>query len=181
MLPYTPNPFRNANQMSISITDVESVGPDIRSNSPTFNATSGWVAANLAFYIPVAILRPVTIYKISVNNGSVVAGNIDVGIYTYGGTRIVSMGSITQSGTTTIQTFDIVDTPLNPGLYYMGISMDNTGTVSQFSWGATAANVIRGAGVVQQSSAFPLPATITPAAFAQISLPLITLHSKVTV
>jgi hypothetical protein len=52
-------------------------------------------------------------------NGATASGNMDVGIYDYAGTRLVSSGSTAQSGTSAFQDFDITDTLLGPGIFYL--------------------------------------------------------------
>jgi len=54
-------------------------------------------------------------------NGAAVAGNIDVGIYNRGGTRLISSGPVAQTGTSVLQLFNITDTLLVPGRYYMAV------------------------------------------------------------
>lgn len=124
-------------------------------------ATSGaaWPAANRAYYIPVSIFSVVTIVKMFVINGGTASGNIDVGIYDSGGARLVSSGTTAQTGTAVVQEFNITDTILRPGLYYLACAMDNnTGTLEIWN---PAAGIIRAFGICEQSSAFVLPATAT--------------------
>lgn len=147
--------------------------PTIHNYSPAIQTTSSlsangaasatFASADMAFFYPVKVYDPFTATRLFVLNGSAVSGNIDVGIYSSQGNRIVSSGSTAQSGTTAIQEFDVTDTIIYPGVYYLAVAMDNT-TGSLFANGIGAAR-IRAAHAFQQSTAFPLPATATFAAY----------------
>lgn len=116
--------------------------------------------ANLALYIPFRLQEPISITKLFSVNGAVVSGNIDVGIYSVDGTRLVSSGSTAQAGTDVCQAFDIADTLLVPGDFYLAVAMNNaTGTLFRGAPAAPGAQLLRLAGVFRQTSAFPLPAT----------------------
>src|ERR1044072_5106370 len=112
-------------------------------------------AANRALYVPFRLSDPITVVKMFVLNGATVSGNIDVGIYDAVGTRLVSKGSTAQAGTSAIQEFDITDTRLGPGLFYMAVAMDN-GTATLFRKSINNF-FLRAAGMFQQASAFALP------------------------
>jgi hypothetical protein len=129
------------------------------------------LAANKALYVPVSVQSPITIVKMFVINGTAVSGNIDVGIYDQGGVRLVSIGSTAQSGTSAVQEFDITDTTLNPGLYYLAVALDN-GTGAVHSW-APSIPVCRAIGIFEQATAFPLPATATFATSTVNKVPFI--------
>ena len=128
--------------------------------APSAPASATYPTANLAIFYPVRVTRSFTAAQLFVLNGATASGNIDVGIYDSSGTRLVSSGSTAQSGTSAVQAFNIADTLLAAGWYYLAVAMDNTtgtllrSTVNHFT---AAASV----GVGQQSSAFPLPATAT--------------------
>lgn len=123
-------------------------------------ATSGaWPTANKAFYLPFVIPEPVIVTQLATWNGATASGNIDIGIYDSSGTRIVSAGSTAQSGTNTLQTFNITDTTLGRGAFYLGIAKnDTTGTIFR---SATQTVLYRVWGILEQTSAFALPATAT--------------------
>jgi hypothetical protein len=109
-----------------------------------------------------------------VNNGTSLATNIDAGIYDLSGTRLVSIGSVIHSGTSTIQIFDITDTYLLPGLYYLGVAVSNTsGTLAGFN--ASAAVDATPMGLYQQAGAFPLPATASFSMFTGTFIPLVSM------
>jgi hypothetical protein len=122
-------------------------------------ASAAWPTANLAFYYGVVVLRPLTIYQIGTSNGATASGNVDVGIYDFAGNRLVSSGSTAQSGTSVGQVFDITDTVLTPGNYFLAMAVDNiTATFFRVS---PSTEQLRCNGVYQQASAFPLPSTAT--------------------
>lgn len=159
---------------------LDSVGGLARFMNLAVQASVAWPSSNLAIYTPVVVHRPVTIAKMAVNNGSAVSGNIDVAIYSATWNRLVSAGSTAQSGTSAIQIFDITDTTLNPGLYYLGVALDNTtGTLA--GWSFTGGSLeLRSFNVYQEASAFALPSAFTGAAMAQTFVPLVSMTPKTT-
>ena len=134
---------------------------------------------NLAYYYPFILYQPIVVVKLFCYNGSIASGNIDLGIYDKGGTRIQSAGSTAQSGTSAIQSFDITDVLIGPGLFYLAVAMDNiTGTL----WRASIGQAGRLMGIFQQSSAFALPSTATFAATSgNLYLPMIGLTTRALV
>ena len=136
-----------------------------------------FVAANRAVYIPFRIPAPMVVTQLFSMNGAAVSGNIDVGIYDKDGTRLVSSGSTAQAGTSTIQAFNITDTLIGPGQFYLAVAMDNaTGTLLRiFLFPANGTKVM---GVAQQASAFALPATATFATESSGYFPMIGLTGR---
>lgn len=130
---------------------------------------STWPAANLAIFIPFRVYQIYTAVKMSWINGTV-SGNIDVGIYDAQGDRLVSLGSTAMSGASAIQTGDITDTTLKPGLYYMAMAVDNTTATFRRFTSATVAGTA-GLGLLQQATAFALPSTATFAACGNDYIP----------
>lgn len=144
----------------------------------TVTTSSTWVTANTAVYLPFVVYQPLTVVKMAVINGTVVSGNIDVGIYDTGQHRLVSKGSTAQAGTSAIQSFDITDTLLQPGEYYAAVAMDNTtGTLSQYQTSVTLAGA---AGCLSQATAFALPDPATFAA-ATSKIPVVMLTTRTLV
>lgn len=170
---------RQVNSIVISTYSQESLGYPLRSLAGSLSASAAWPAANLAIFVPFTVYEPITVVKLSILNGTAVSGNVDIGIYGAGGARLVSSGSTAQAGASAIQTFDITDTYLVPGLHYLALAIDNaTGTIDNV--GVTAIDV-EALGVMQQATAFPLPATATFEAFAQTIVPLIVAHQQATI
>jgi hypothetical protein len=127
--------------------------------------------ANTAFFVPFRLSRAVLFKLLFAWNGAAVSGNIDVGIYSRDGTRLVSSGSTAQAGTSVIQTFDVTDTLIGPGVFYLAIAMDNgTGQITRFVPGLAVGRLL---GMAQMATAFPLPATATLAVFTTNFAPII--------
>ena len=139
--------------------------------------STAWGTANRAIYIPFAVEATVTAYQMAVENGATLGGNVDVGIYDELGTRLVSNGSVAQAGTSTIQTFDIANTVLTPGTYFMAMATNST-TATYIGSVALLAELWRTCGVQMQDTAFALPATATFANPAQTALPALAVSIK---
>ena len=129
-------------------------------------ATSAWTA-NLAVFVPVRLTQRHTYIKAFWVNGSAVAGNVDVGIYTLSGTTLTRVVASTAEAQATINVLQVATTftttTIGPGVYYLALS--STSTTSQFWRGGTQSitgNAI--AGAFQVATASPLPTTATTAA-----------------
>jgi hypothetical protein len=131
--------------------------------------SAAFPASNDAIFVPLYLSQATLIKRLFSSNGTSVSGNIDVGIYTENGARITSSGSTAQSGTSTLQFFDITDIVLGPGRYYLAVAMDNTtGTLLRWS---TSSALTKCMGIVGQASAFPLPSSATFAAVPSSNFP----------
>ncbi len=140
-------------------------GPLIASQGmpSTSAAWSGLGGSNRATFCPIRFSAPGIITKLWWRNGSAVSGNVDIGLFGIGtdklpGARIVSSGSVAQSGTGVIQEVNITDYAVEfPQVLYVGLVLDNnTGAI--FS-GFVGTQYARAMGFVGQASAFPLPST----------------------
>lgn len=133
-----------------------------------------WPVGSTAFYIPMWIPWPYLVKRVFwVNGSSVASTNRDFGIYTADGTRIYSTGSTAASGTSSVQYVTPgTEILLSPGRYYFALSTDST-TTNRGGQGATGGTAARLeiAGILQEASALPLPATMTPAAVANTCFP----------
>jgi hypothetical protein len=145
----------------------------------SFSAGAVWPAANRAIYVPFIVDVTVTAVAMFIEI-AVQSGNCDVGIYDEVGNRLVSMGS-TAVGAAGLQTFNIADTTLRPGLYYMAMCVDNV-----------VASVFRSGGpqVVQQQTfgqrqqavgAVTLPDPATFANPASLYTPVLSIAMNATV
>jgi hypothetical protein len=133
-------------------------------------ASAAWPASNDALFVPFTLPQATLIKRLFVVNGAAVSGNIDVGIYSESGARIVSTGSTAQSGTSTLQFFDITDLVIGPGRFYLAVALDNTtGTLFRASLTVPRAQAL---GLAKQATAFALPATATFATMTAGYLPL---------
>lgn len=141
---------------------LESIGSKIAGMnvSMTGAASAVWPSANLAVYVPFVLRRQITVTQLFWYNGATASGNVDVGIYTADGARIVSSGSTAQGTINVLQAVDITDTPIGPGLYRMALAVNN-GTATMFAAASGLIALFSSAGVTQQATAFALPATST--------------------
>jgi hypothetical protein len=134
--------------------------------------------ANMAIYIPFFLQHPMAFNRLFSENGDVVSGNIDLGVYDAGKRRIISSGSTAQVGTAGTQLFNVGSFTLGPGLYFMAVAMDNTTGKFMSLTFTSGLGVYKSLGVYQQSSAFPLPANATFATPTRNYLPLIGLTPR---
>ena len=119
-----------------------------------------WQAANRAVLQPFEITTAYLVEGFGWANAGTVSGNVDAGIYTLDGVRLMSTGSVAQTGTGTTQIAAITPTLLMPGTYYLALAMDNTtGIIASQTWNQSDAHMV---GVCNVASAFPLPSTLTP-------------------
>lgn len=148
-------------QISVSTQSINGINAFGTFYSGTIGTNSGaYPTANMAFFSPFRITQPLTFSTMYVFNGGTVSGNIDVGVYSNDGTRIVSKGGTAQTGGSTIQTFTVTTTELDSGLFYFALSMDNT-TGIVYHYAPAQAAFLNFVGVAQMASAYPLPATAT--------------------
>lgn len=129
-----------------------------------------WPTANRITYVPVPCPGPFTLTKLAFENGTAVSGNLDIGLYTPEGTRIVSTGSTAQAGIGLWQEIDVTDTQLAPGWYYLAAVLDNTtGTHLRLASSGVAKRLYG----MMEELAFPLPASATFTACTQGNIPSI--------
>ena len=154
----------------LASTSIFAAGAKLYHAVPTTSIV--WPAANRAFYAPIVVERETVITQLWCLNGSIVAGNIDVGLYASDGTRLTSAGSTAQAGTTVIQKFNITDLFIGPGLYYLALALSDGATATVGSMTTSLTQINRVCGCAEQASAFALPATATFATMAQVYLPV---------
>ena len=157
--------------------------PEALNFGPSAGAGLAFLASalttNEAFYIPFTIWEAITAVSMFCVNGGTVSGNVDVGLYSASGSRLVSSGSTAQAGINNLQSFDITDTILAPGRYFLALAVDNvTGTYFAYT---TVRSIMKAVGVLSQATAFPLPATATFGVLAQTRLPLVGLSRRAVV
>jgi hypothetical protein len=115
-----------------------------------------WPVANLALFVPFTLSEMVTIKRLVVLKGSTAGGTIDVGLYDANGTRLVSSGSTPLTTSAGTQFFDIADTQLNAGRYYLAAVTTGTVAVICFPLITGSGSFV---GLREMAAAFPLPAT----------------------
>lgn len=128
----------------------------------------GWPTTNLALYVPFVVYEDATLLRLFWLNGDTVSGNVDCGVYDDDLAKVIAAGSTAQSGTSVLQIVNVADTALAAGRYWFGLSVSNTtGRIGRYGPNSVTANILRGFGLFQEASAFALPATATPATYAQ--------------
>lgn len=167
------------NNHVINTLSPEAIGVDCVGMSLGFTSAVAWPSANLAFFIPFRVKHTFTVVKMSWINGTVATDNVDVGVYDQSGNLLVSSGSTATSGINAIQTVDITDTTLLPGLYYM--AMARNGTTNTNKANNTSSILSRGIGVLSMATAFPLPNPATMVGSTTAYIPFIALHSRTLV
>ena len=138
-------------------------------------ASLTWPVASTAFYTPVYIPWPYQVERVFwINGTSVTSVNMDFGIYTASGNKIYTTGSTAESGASATQYV----TPgtkivLSPGRYYFALACDST-VAARGGQGSSSGTLPRNrmAGILQQASALPLPATMTGIAATNVCSPL---------
>lgn len=128
----------------------------------TLGTSGAWPEANFAFFYPFRLSRPMVVTSLFVNNGATASGNFDIGLYTAERTRLMSTGSRAQSGTNVVQEIAVPDFTIGPACFYLALVMDGTtGTIIRSGDANANTPFGRVLGIVEQASAFPLPATAT--------------------
>ena len=160
-----------------------SIGQKIVGQQTTFatgladGASAVWPAANDALFIPFSLSEPVLVKRLGWTNGATVAGNVDCGIYDTAGVRLLSTGTTAQSGTSAIQSVDVTDTQLGPGLFYMALASDSaTATFNRYI--ASDVMFVKFTGMAKQATAFVLPATATLATVTANYIPTILIFTQ---
>lgn len=171
--------FSLPNRPTITPLSLESIGLELRSAVGGAPASAAWPSANRAIFIPFWTRQSIVVTKLFTVNGATAGNNLDIGIYDYTGTLIVSSGSTAQSGTSTLQVFDITDTPIGPGKFYLALAQ-NGNTGRHFRWNASIMDA-QHCGIYTQESAFALPATATFATPASGYIPAFGLATATTV
>ena len=121
--------------VTISPISNQSIGLQLAAVGDT--PVSGAFTANLRCYVPFYVTNSITVLDAWVLNGTgVIAGNVDVTIYTSALAKVVGTGSIAQAtpGGILLQKLAIADTVLAAGNYYMSIAFSDA-TATAFRWG----------------------------------------------
>lgn len=147
--------------VTINTLSDQCVGPEL--NGLDDGLGSAVWTANRLIFIPLAIAQPITVSQFFWINGTVAAGNTDVGIFSFEGTaKLGSSGSTLNVGTSVLQAVDVVDFTL-PGnsRYWMTLGCDD-GTHT-FWRGNLLASGLDLIGVKEQLSGWSsgLPSSIT--------------------
>lgn len=150
-----------------------SLGPLILiSNNAGFSVVfTSWPSANLAIYMPILMPCRFTVARFMVANGNVVAGNINMGLYSGSGKLLCSTGATAQSGTSAVQYVGITNQSFPMGDYFLALLASSTS--ARFNGqGLNTQYMGRLGGVLQESvGSSTLPVTMTPAVYAQSVVP----------
>jgi hypothetical protein len=141
-------------------------------------AAAAWPSNNLALYMPIYLDVAAIVVKLWMGTGAT-NGNVDIALYDENYNRLVAAGSTAMSVANSIQTFDVTDTPVGPGRYYIGMVCSTTSTAT-FLRAAPALSVLRAWGMLQQATALPLPDPMVPVAYNSAYIPLCGLSMRVT-
>jgi hypothetical protein len=164
---------------------IHSWGPGIVQHVGTTPTSAAWPATNRAYYFPVIIPQPCTMYRFFWLNGATAStNNLQVGIYndndagTDGpGTAILRGTSTLASGANVCQFDNITDTPLDKGRYWLALW--GSGTTTTVFRNAPSATFVRYiGGYLESSLASGLPATATP---AQVATPFVPIFGFTTI
>lgn len=156
------------NEVLISAKSIrEGVGSPMAATQGMPSTSVAWSSlgnANRATFYPITLDAPGIITKLWWRNGAAVSGNVDIGLYALGadklpGARLVSSGSTAQAGTGVLQEVNTTDLVIAyPQIIYCALVLDN-GTGAIFGGFLGATSLVRAAGFLGQTTAFPLPAT----------------------
>jgi hypothetical protein len=141
----------------------------------TYGAAA-WPAANRAYYMPIVLPKPYIVRAVALGLGTVSATNFDVGVYNFFTlNKVFSLGSTARSGSSAAQVVTLSSPViLLPGRYYIAMAADATGQYWRSSLAASTQDLY---GIKLQSSAFPLPATATPATQSDAYHPIVCLRN----
>jgi hypothetical protein len=149
-----------------------------QATAPSSFGSATWPSANLAIYVPFSIPWPFPVKRMFWANGSAAGGNIAVGIYSIGGTKIYASASTGGSGNSAIQYVTVSpELLLVPGRYYLALIADNV-TANRLQLLTLAAALDgRFRGLLQQAvGSMTLPDTLTAAQYAQTVVPFVGIH-----
>lgn len=174
------------NRVIIGPTSPQSMGIEYAAEAAAAAASVAWGTINLIRMYPFVLSEPVLARKLWIYKGATVTGSVDVGIYAEDGpgtcVRLASAGATAVSaGANALQEFDIADTQLGRGRYYMAAAMSLT-TTTMFA-NAVAANLAKTWGWAEGGTAAStvLPATITLATFTTAVQPRFGLSNRTLV
>lgn len=146
----------------------ESCGAEIGSSSAVPAASFPFLANGSTIYVPFVIYAPATAYKLCVVNSNT-TGNTDMGIMDEDGVRLVSIG--TTARTSGYQEFNIADTALAAGAYYLALA--GSSLSGQWASWPMDGKVVAAASGVLRETVYPVPATATFAAADVAVVPMI--------
>lgn len=136
-------------------------GAGARYVSAASSASTAWGTANIGLWVPVIVPTPYTARFAWWENGATANGTVDVGLYDEAFNRLISCTPQTQSGTSAIQSFDITDTTILPGRYYIALS-SSSATATFLCQTAAPAAKLASIGCFMQTAVATLPNPAVP-------------------
>lgn len=140
------------------------------------NGTTGtaYPLANLGLFVPFSVPLRTLVREGYVSIGAT-SGNFDIGVYNEGGTRLTSAGATASGSTSPTNTTTMTDLLLDPETtYYMAFSASSN-TITPVA-GTNVAGLYEAQGVLEATSAYPLPSTVTYAKTTRAYLPVFGLN-----
>lgn len=130
--------------------------------------SGAWSSINDPVAVPFCLPYGGIVADLATENGSAAGGNVDIGIYDTSWNRLISTGSQGSVGNSIWQWFDVTDTALPPGRYYLAMSRDDiTANRQRYLNMGASAPVAAFFGVLDSATdAFPLPNPLTNMAAA---------------
>lgn len=141
-------------------------------------ASTAYPAANLAFYVPLIIERPVTVKEVWVETGTLTTSNgVQIGLYDTSGNRLFATSITVATASDTVNSSGMTDYVLDAGSYYLAFACDGT---RAFLASVMLAGVYAGFGVMEQTglTGSTLPTTWTPVLTTRAYLPLFGLNCQ---
>lgn len=137
-------------------------------------ASTAWFSANDPCAYPFRLSEPTTVRKLGWVNGTAAGGGVDIGVYSDSFVRLVSTGAQTGSGNSLWQWFDVTDTTLAAGKYFLAMARDNTTANRCGRWGNALVVGLHALLGTQDSAtdAYPLPDPLTNMAAATVVTPI---------
>lgn len=139
-------------------------------DAQTLGGFSGvaWLGNNVAVYVPLTIPQRFTVARFMISNADA-DGNIDIGLYNAAGTRLISTGTQTRTGSSVVQYYGVTDQSFPPGNYYIALVVSTTGG-QVFGVNLNDQYLVRSCGVLQET----LGSTVLPASMTPVSYTLLT-------
>lgn len=140
-------------------------------------ASATWSLAKRVIYVPVYLPQSMTATLLWWLNGATVGTDtVEAGIYNSAAglptTKIVSSGTgVTSAGANIVQSIDITDTFLAPGLYFLALTASGTTTTI---WRFAPSNaLLKGFGLAAETTGtFGCPSTATPTSSGLVAVPM---------
>lgn len=148
--------------------------PDARGTAgPGSAANLTWVA-NRAIYVPLSLPYPYPIKRFFWTHGNPVGGSTDVGIFSFDFAKIVSTGSIADAGSNAVLQYSALASVflLTPGRYWLALSHNSAAAAHLRGGSSLTVASARRLGLLEELSAFPLPASATPVTMTSALFPL---------